>query len=439
MTNLTKALSRRTFLQGTGAAVSLPLLGAMAGTSTAASANAMSPKRVAFVYVPHGMVMTKETDWWTPPTQGAQFTFSPTLKPLEKFRRHVTVVSNLTGAEGTGQHAGAASGWLTDAPPKMADTPELQAGTSIDQIIAAQHGRDTPIRSMQLAVEDLGGLVGLWHTGYNCKYLNSVSWASPSEPLRAQLQPRAVFDSLYATRDAVAAPRQANRRSILDSVLDDSHRLSRRLGTADRARLDAYLTDIRRIEQRIQRAESGSNAAAPALSRAKTTIPYAEHVELMFDLMQLAFQADATRVSSLMLAREMSHLTYPQIGVADPHHALSHHQNSAEAMRKLGEINRYHVALFSKFVERLAQTPEGDGSLLDRTLLVYGSGMSNGNDHDRSRLPTVLVSGFVKGNRHVALAQPRPIGDLHAEIARQMDVPLAKFGRHGSGSAIGLS
>jgi hypothetical protein len=422
-----QSISRRSFIKGSGAAISLPLLSAMVG-SRLAEAAVSGPKRIGFVYVPQGMVMTRDVDMWTPSSTGTDFELTPTLEPLAKFKSRLTVVSNLSGPEGGGQHAGAAATWLTDSELKMTERSDVEACVSIDQIIAARLGKETMVPSVQLAVEDVSDLKGFWHTGYNYRYLNTISWRSPTEVLRGEIKPRAVFDQLFSARES-SAQRAFTRRSILDTTEDSTQDLLKRLGVADRLLLSEYLENIRQVERRIGAAEVS-----------ETPLEYRERAGIMFDLMHLAYQADVTRVVSMMMAREISHLRYSEIDVNDSHHALSHHQNSPETMASLGKINRYHVQLFSDFVAKLDKTPDGEGSLLDHTLLVYGSGMSNGNDHDSTRLPIALVGGLVAGNRHIRLAPTgRPLGDLHVDIAKVYGVELPAFGQRNHGETVGLS
>jgi hypothetical protein len=432
MINFGKPVSRRGFVAGTGALITLPLLGAAGSLSSTANA-ASRPPRVGFVYVPHGMVMTDQVDWWTPQTVGRDFAFTRTLAPLERHRDKVTVISNLAGADGAGQHTGAATVWLTDSFPK--EGLDVEAGVSIDQLIAQNIGKQTPIPSLQVGIEDISSLKGFYHTGYSCTYLSTISWASACEPLAMETSPRAIFEKMYANgaTSAQRAGRIAKGRSVLDAVLRDSQRLTGSLAASDRAIVKEYLDNVRSAEQRIEAAEraAGETGATPKA--------YSEHVALMFDLMHLAFQSDMSRVFTFMMARELSHLSYPEIGIAEPHHALSHHQNSPDTMAKLGEINRYHVELFSKFVDKLAQTPDGEGSLLDHTVLMYGSGMSNGNDHVKSHLPVALVGGLVRGNRHIRMAEGTPVGNLHVDIARQVGLELTSFGQRSSGETVGLS
>ena len=438
-----KSLPRRTFLRGAGASVALPFVSAMVPSLTAlAQTAATRPKRAGFIYVPHGMIMTESVDYWTPTTVGEDFEFTSTLKPLERYRDQLTIVSNLMGADGVGQHTGAPAAWLTDTYPKKTQGADIEAGTSIDQIIAGQIGQDTVFPSMQLAIEDVSSLVGTCDAGYACSYLNTVSYASPTEPLPNQVNPRTIFERMFGGTGTAEQRRARMRqnRSILDSIYEESERLGKSLGSPDRARIGNYLDNIREVERRIERAEARTDELSATAPDSPVGVPqsFEEHVGIMFDLLHVAYQADISRVFSFMMARDLSGLSYPQIGVPEPHHSISHHQNSAETMEKHHKVNIYHIGLFAEFVDKLANTPDGDGSLLDHSLLMYGSGMSNGNEHIKLRLPTALVSGFVRGNRHI---QPpdytQPIGDLHVDIAKQMGVELDSFGRS-NGSTVGL-
>ncbi len=438
-----KSLPRRTFLRGAGASVAVPFVSAMVPSLTAlAQTVATRPKRAGFIYVPHGMIMTESVDYWTPTTVGEDFEFTSTLKPLERYRDQLTVVSNLMGADGVGQHTGAPAAWLTDTYPKKTQGADIEAGTSIDQIIARQIGQDTVFPSMQLAIEDVSSLVGTCDAGYACSYLNTVSYASPTEPLPNQVNPRTIFERMFGGTGTAEQRRARMRqnRSILDSIYEESERLGKSLGSPDRARIGNYLDNIREVERRIERAEARTDELSATAPDSPVGVPqsFEEHVGIMFDLLHVAYQADISRVFSFMMARDLSGLSYPQIGVPEPHHSISHHQNSAETMEKHHKVNIYHIGLFAEFVDKLANTPDGDGSLLDHSLLMYGSGMSNGNEHIKLRLPTALVSGFVRGNRHI---QPpdytQPIGDLHIDIAKQMGIELDSFGRS-NGSTVGL-
>ena len=438
------SMPRRTFLRGAGASVAVPFLSAMVPALTAlANTAANRPKRAGFIYHPHGFVMTDEVDWWTPEQTGQDFEFKSTMEPLAPFRNQLTVVSNLMGADGIGQHTGAATAWLTDTYPKKTQGVDVRAGTSIDQVLAKRIGQETVFPSMQLAIEDASQIAGTCDAGYSCAYLDTISYASPTDLLPMQVNPRVVFERLFGGTGTAGQrlARMQQNRSILDSVLDETRSVSIGLGPRDRSRLEDYLENIREVERRIQMAENRAGELSASAPQSPVGIPdeFEDHVEVMFDLLHVAFQADITRVFTFMMARELSNLTYPNIGVPEPHHSISHHQDSEETMASKGAVDRYHTELFARFVARLAATPDGDGSLLDNSLLMFGSGMSNGNLHIKLRIPTAIVSGFVEGNRHIQVPDKTvPIGDLHIEIARAMDVELTKFGRS-TGYTIGFA
>jgi len=438
-----KALDRRTVLRGAGASVALPFMGAMVPALTAtAQTAAMRPKRAGFVYIPHGFIMTDEVDYWTPATTGHDFEMSKTLEPLSAFRNQMTVVSNLMGADGSGQHTGATAAWLTDRYPEKTQGADIGAGISIDQVIANQIGQDTIFPSMQLAIEDITSLLGACDSGFSCAYLDQVSWASEDIPLPTQVNPRTVFERMFGgsgTAEQRLARMQQNR-SILDSVLEEAHRTEATLDSEDRVRLGDFLENIREVERRIQNAERRAGDLAGVAPDSPMGVPelYEEHVNVMYDLLHIAFQADITRVFSLMMARDLSHLSYPQVGVPDPHHSISHHGDRADVIEKHFKVNLYHMQLISRFVEKLGSTPDGDGSLLDNSMLLIGSGMSNGNMHTKTRLPNVLVSGMIEGNRHIAVDDiTRTIGQLHLDMAHQMGLEITDFGRSG-GRTVGL-
>jgi len=443
MFNFKKSLDRRTFLRGAGASVALPFLTAMVPSLTAlAQTPASRPRRIGFVYVPNGMVMTPKLDLWTPTKVGKDFEITHTLSPLAKYKDRLTVVSNLLGADGSGQHTGAATAWLTDMYPKKTQGTDVEAGVSLDQVIAKQIGGDTVFPSMELAIEDVTNLVGSCDAGFSCSYLNTISWASATNPLPMQVNPRVVFERMFGGTGTAEQRRArlSENRSILDSVLSETHRIEQRVGAQDKSRLSDYLENIREVERRIQLAEARSGYGDTTVPASPSGIPeqFPDHVELMFDLLHVAYQTDLTRVATFMMARELSSIAYPQIGVRAQHHGISHHQNNPEFMEQKGKIDQYHVMLFSKFVDKMASTPDGDGSLLDHSMLVYGAGMSNGNEHIKQRLPYAIVSGFLKGNQHIQGDKRRPVGDLHIDIAKQMGVELTRFGRS-EGSTVGLS
>jgi hypothetical protein len=428
-----KAISRRTVLRGVGATLALPLLEAMVPALTPVVRTAAAPqRRLGCVYIPHGAIM----DRWTPASAGTGFEFSPILKPLEPFRDSLVVVTNLARPERgvDTNHAGAPSSWLAGVPPKRTDGPDFLLHATLDQLVAAQIGQETTFPSLELATEDFSGLVGACAPGFSCAYMNTLSWQTETTPLPMEINPRVVFDRMFGgggSKEERLA-RMETDRSLLDFVAGDLQRLEAGLGSGDRARLDAYLQHTREIERRIQRAEQQSDALLN-VPDAPVGVPesFEEHVRLMFDLMTLAFQADITRVFTFMMNRELSQRTYPHLGVTEPHHSISHHGNRPAAISGHARVNTYHVQLFAQFLERLRTMPDGDGSLLDHSLLVYGSGMSDGNGHTGSPLPHVVVGGAagrLKGNRHVAAAPGTPMANLLLTVGQAFGVNETSFG-----------
>jgi uncharacterized protein DUF1552 len=426
-----RSIPRRTFLRGVGVGVALPLVDAMVPALTQAAQTAASPRlRVGFVYIPHGVIMRQ----WTPAAAGSGFEFTPILKPLEPFRDSLVVVSNLTRAEAASNHAVSAACWLTGRPPKRTDGPDFRAGVSIDQVIAKQIGQQTTFPSLEVATEDFSGLVGACDPGYSCAYMNTLNWQTETTPLPMEINPRVVFERLFGgggTADQRLA-RMRTDRSLLDFVADDLAHLQRELGSGDRKKLDDYLTNVREIERRIQRAEQTARTQAD-VPPAPVGVPesYVEHVSLLFDLLALALQTDQTRVFTFMMAREVSQRTYPEIGVTEPHHSISHHGNRPAAIEGHAKLNAYHLSMVAKFLEKLRATPDGDGSLLDHSLVLYGSGMSDGNGHTGSPLPHVLIggaSGRMKGNRHIVMPENTPMPNLLLAIAQKSGVEQDRFG-----------
>ncbi|HZM61383.1 MAG TPA: DUF1552 domain-containing protein [Vicinamibacterales bacterium] len=426
-----RSIPRRTFLRGVGVGVALPLVDAMVPALTQAAQTAASPRlRVGFVYIPHGVIMRQ----WTPAAAGSGFEFTPILKPLEPFRDSLVVVSNLTRAEAASNHAVSAACWLTGRPPKRTDGPDFRAGVSIDQVIAKQIGQQTTFPSLEVATEDFSGLVGACDPGYSCAYMNTLNWQTETTPLPMEINPRVVFERLFGgggTADQRLA-RMRTDRSLLDFVADDLAHLQRELGSGDRKKLDDYLTNVREIERRIQRAEQTARTQAD-VPPAPVGVPesYVEHVSLLFDLLALALQTDQTRVFTFMMAREVSQRTYPEIGVTEPHHSISHHGNRPAAIEGHAKLNAYHLSMVAKFLEKLRATPDGDGSLLDHSLVLYGSGMSDGNGHTGSPLPHVLIggaSGRMKGNRHIVMPENTPMPNLLLAIAQKSGVEQERFG-----------
>jgi hypothetical protein len=426
-------LSRRTALRGIGASLALPVLDAMVPALTAAAQTAAAPRRrLGCVYIPHGAIM----DRWTPANAGAGFEFSPILKPLEPFRESIVVVSNLARPEKgvDTNHAGAPSSWLAGVPPKRTAGPDFSLGATLDQVVARQIGQETTFPSLELATEDFTGLIGDCAPGFSCAYMNTISWQSDTAPLPMEINPRLVFERLFGgggTRDERMA-RMRTDRSLLDFVSGDLRQLEKGLGPRDRARLGEYLDHVREIERRIQLAERRAETLVD-VPDAPVGVPesFEEHAALMFDLLAVAFESDLTRVFTFMLARELSQRTYPNIGVTEPHHAISHHGNKPAQIEAHATVNTYHVTLFARFLERLRSTPDGEGSLLDHSVILYGSGMGNGNVHAADHCPTLLAgsgAGAIKGNRHIVAPELTPNGNLLLGLAETFGLELPRFG-----------
>src|SRR5579862_680740 len=418
-----KHLPRRTFLRGLGVTMSLPLLDSMIPAQTPLAKTAAKPQiRLGLCFIPHGGVMAN----WTPEAEGA-LKLSRTLSPLEPYRDHVVVVSNLahklagpTGpGDNGGDHTRSPSVFLNGVHPKRTDGADIRAGVTIDQIAAAKIGQDTPLPSLELATEDFSGLVGACDVGFSCAYMNTISWRTPTTPLPMEINPRVVFTRLFG--DGATAQERLERieeeRSILDAVTSDVRRLERGLGANDRNRVAEYLDTVREIERRIQLAEKQNAISGLVVPVSPTGIPddHQTHTKLMFDLMALAFQADITRISTFMMAREVSYRTFPMLDISEGFHPASHHQNNPERLEALTKINTFHVGLLAHLLERLKATPDGDGNLLDHSLILYGSGMSNSNVHNHSPLPVLLAGGAagkLKGGRHVKYPENTPMSNL---------------------------
>jgi len=425
-----KHLPRRTFLRGVGTALALPFLDAMVPARTLLAQTAANPqRRLGFVYFPNGAVM----DQWIPAQSGSNIQLSPILKCLEPYQKQVVVVGNLARAGTTiGDHAVAAAGWLTGVYAKQTEAQDVLAGVTIDQIVAKQIGQDTPFPSLEVATEDFTGFVGGCTPGFSCAYMDTISWATPTTPLPMEINPRVVFERMFGRPGTAEQRRQRMKRnkSVLDSIADDASALQRDLGARDRARLTEYLEYVREIERRIQRTEAQNSTSVTTID-APLGIPevFEEHVALMFDLLAAAYQADITRVFTFMMSREASQRTYPQVDVDEPHHTISHHGNDPEKMARNARINIFHAQQFGKFVEKLHKTPDGDGSLLDHSLVFYGAGMGNGNAHATDPLPLVAVGGGVgTGNRHILPAPRTPVGNLWVDIAHKFGASIDSLG-----------
>jgi len=422
-------ISRRAVLRGVGATVALPFLDAMVPALTAQAKTAAKPvRRFGTVFVGLG----ERPEAWHPATSGVGFELSPIMKPLEGFRDHLTVVSDLcTPING---HAPTAAAWSIGVLAKATIAEDVLLGPSIDQIVARTIGGDTVFPSIEVCTEDVTGYLGGCDPAYACAYINTTSWANPTTPLPMEINPRLVFERLFgggSNKEARLA-RLRTDKSLLDFVSNDLKTLEGSLGSKDRARLDEYLEHVREIERRMQLAESRTDSLIDVPEQ-PVGVPEAfeDHAKLMFDLLAIAFEADLTRVSAFMLTRELSQRTYPNIGVTEPHHTISHHGNKPPQIEAHAKVNVYHATLLAGFVQRLASTKDGDGSLLDHSLIYYGSGMGNGNVHAADHLPTLLVggaAGTVKGNRHIVAPELTPNGNLLVSVAEKFGVKMDSFG-----------
>jgi hypothetical protein len=425
-------LSRRTFLKTTGATLALPFLESMIPAMTASAAT-NSGTRLAFVYVPHGAIM----DRWTPKTEGPDFEFSPILKPLEPLRPYVNVISGLghKAADSTAVHSLSPTTWLSGVRPKPTQGPDAYAGITADQIAAQVIGQDTALPSMELATEDHSGLIGECDRDYGCIYMNTLSWRTPTTPMPMEINPRKVFERMFGqgSNAAERLTRKQQDRSILDGFMQQASSLQKKLGARDKATVNDYLESVREIERRIQKTGVEQTNADISVPAAPAGIPYSyeDHVKLMYDLLVLTYQANITRVVTFMVAREISNRTYPQVGVPDGHHAISHHQNRAEKMDKNVKIQTYHIGLFSQFVEKMRATRDGDGSLLDHSVILYGSNMSNSNAHNHFPLPNLVLggaSGRLKGNRHLRYPDHTPMTNLLVSVLSKGGVEIETLG-----------
>ena len=432
------ALPRRTFLRGMGATLALPLLEGMVPAFARAQDVVKSPTRLSFIYVPNGIVMER----WTPAGAGAGFEMTPILAPLAPFRDNMLVLSGLVAngaralaGEGAGEHARASATFLSGIHPKKTEGTDLQAGITVDQIVAQRVGRQTQLASLEVAL-DSTEVVGTCDTGYSCAYSNTLCWRSDTTPIPMESQPRAVFERLFGDDDstdpAERLARIQRRRSILDSLVEDAARLSRVLDASDRAKLNEYLDAIRDVERRIQVAEQQSSRELPLFER-PTGIPakFTDHCKLMMDLQVLAYQTDTTRVITFMIGREQNTRVYDELGFSDGFHPLSHHQNDPVKIAKVIQINTLHTRMLAYFLEKLRSTPDGDGSLLDHSMVVYGSAISDGNLHLHDNLPVLVAgggSGQLKGGRHIRYPNETPTTNLYLTLLDKLGMPLEKFG-----------
>ena len=432
-----KAISRRTVLRGMGTAVALPLLDAMVPALTAQVKTPASPlRRLGVVYHPNGVIYHN----WLPTGTGRDFTLSRTLAPLEPFRDQLIVVTGLSSqqaealGDGGGDHSRASGTYLTGVHVKKSDSI-VENGISMDQIAARALERQTQLSSLQLTADD-NSLVGACDVGYSCAYSSTLSWLTPTLPLMAENNPRVVFERLFGSSDStdgqVRASRLRQDKSILDSVMARVKQLQQKLGPSDNTKLTDYLESLRDVERRIQKAEEQKDRQGPDVDQ-PAGIPdgFEPHVQLLHDLQVLAYQSDLTRVITFMYGREQTGRPYPQIGIPEPHHPLTHHQNDPSKMEKCTAIQLYHVALFASYVEKLRATPDGDGSLLDHVMLVYGGGISNSDRHTHGPLPTLLMgggAGAIKGGRHLVYPEDTPLTNLQLTLLDKLGVPIEKLG-----------
>ena len=426
-----KSISRRAVLRGAGAALALPLLDAMlpAGPALARSSVAKTVKRLQYIYMPMGCDHSR----WTP--KGDTLDELPfILEPLAPVRDKLIVLGNLELAKAyPGSHATSNSSFLSCARAKHTESTDYYLGTTADQIAAQNIGQGTKLPSLELSM-DLAQMVGQCDNGYACVYQNNLSWSSPTTPLPSEAHPRVVFESMFGEGGTVEERRAALRRqaSLLDSLAEEISRLKREVGASDYRKIDQYLNSVREVERRIDKAESDVNSGALRDLERPLGVPasYEEHAKLMFDLQVLAMQGDVTRVMTFQLARETSKRSYPEIGVPDSHHPLSHHGNNPDMIARLAKINRFHVSLFAYFLKKLAETPEAGGTLLDHTLCLYGSGMGNPNIHDHTNLPTIVAGGSVaglQGGRHIRYEKVTPLANVHLTLLHKAGVDLERF------------
>ncbi|MBV9507094.1 MAG: DUF1552 domain-containing protein [Acidobacteriia bacterium] len=430
-----KAISRRTLLRGARAAVALPLLDAMI-PAFAPAASTKAVRRFGVVYHPNGVIY----DQWLPKGAGSEFELSPTLKGLEPFKDKLIIVTGLSSdqaealGDGGGDHSRACGSYLTGVHVKKSDS-NVENAVSMDQIAAKALERETQLSSLQMTADE-NSLLGSCDLGYSCAYSSTLSWLTPTLPLMAENNPRVLFERMFGSSDStdprVRAARLKQDRSLLDSVSDRVNEIQHQLGHADNRKMNDYLAALRDVERRIQKAEEQSSQALPDVAQ-PAGIPekFVDHVRLLYDLQLLAYQSDLTRVITFMYGREQTGRPYPQIGIPEPHHPLTHHQGNPEKMEKCAKIQRHHIALFTEYLEKLRNTRDGDGSLLDHVIILFGGGISNSDRHTHGPLPTFLVgggAGTLKGGRHLVYPEHTPLTNLQLTLLGKLGVPAEKLG-----------
>jgi hypothetical protein len=431
-----KTLPRRAMLRGLGAAVALPFLDAMTPALASSKIPGKAPVRMAFVYVPNGIDMRH----WTPETEGKLGELPRILKPLEPFREDITILSNLTHnngralLDGAGDHGRCCASYLTGIQPRKSAV-DIKSGISCDQIVANKIGHETRFPSLEVGMED-ARQAGDCDSGYSCAYTNNLAWRSETQPLPPILDPRAMFERLFGKGRPMSPEEREKenrfRRSILDFVIDDTHKMQSNLGPTDRRKLDEYLTSIREIERQLERAEKDNAQLEPTLDK-PYGIPadFAEHFKLMTDMITVAFQADQTRVVTFLVTREGSSRAYREIGIPDGHHPLTHHRNDPAMMEKVAQINAYHVQQFATWIQKLKASKEGDSNLLDNSMIVYGAGLSDGNRHTHEDLPTLIAgrgNQYIKPGRRIVYRKETPMSNLFLTMMDRMGAPIEHFG-----------
>jgi hypothetical protein len=430
-----KSVSRRTILRGVGGAVALPLLDAMV-PAFALAASVTPVRRFGVVYHPNGVIY----DEWLPKGVGSQYELSPTLKGLEPFKDQVIVVTGLASdqaealGDGGGDHSRACGSYLTGVHVKKSDS-NVENAVSMDQIVAKAFESETQLSSLQMTADE-NSLLGSCDLGYSCAYSSTISWLTPTLPLMAENNPRVLFERMFGSSDSTDARVRASRlrqdKSLLDSVNERVNQLQRKLGSADNRKVDDYLASLRDVERRIQKAEEQSSKELPDVAQpAGIPAKFEDHVRLLYDLQLLAYQSDLTRVITFMYGREQTGRPYPQIGVPEPHHPITHHQGDPVKMEKCTRIQRYHIKLFAEYLGKLRNTPDGDGSLLDHVILLFGSGISNSDRHTHGPLPAFLAgggSGTLKGGRHLVFPEHTPLTNLQLTLLNKLGLPAEKLG-----------